>query len=538
MNPSKVKMVEDNDNHYIMHDGKSPFKVPKTGLSDEMHQKIKSMAVKKFDDGGMVSTEPNASFAPTPQASFQPAPQAPMDDEDRRQADYRARDAAALAKYRAQGGFDEGAYEKAKAGEFPKGGAATYDNEKRANVKTDDTMAHEAASKALGIAPLRETGDGEEQAMAQAAPLPRRNAAGRENWRPDDSETNNIVKLGDAAAREKFDAESAQARQVAKMQGEQIEDMKRRAHDDETARLAGSAKSDEAMRKIQDANDEMSRIDTTVDPGRFWATRSTGGKIGAIIGLALGAVGTGRDGVNHAAGMIDKAIDRDIDAQKSEHELRLKKGQQAVAGATSMYGLHHQTLQDDIATRAAAKGTAQEIAAAQAKQLLESTNEPVMKSQLSQLHVGLLQEAQKSKLAAKAEMDRINIEREKNAIENRKVDIQAGKSATGTYTGGTEALNRLSKAWEGAGGVTGLATARVPFAETDAKKYNATLDADAHAIATQMNGGKAPRPAAVEHVKNDLLPHIGNETPEGRRKLAELRRTMQQAPTPDTSFGE
>lgn len=56
-----------------------------------------------------------------------------------------------------------------------------------------------------------------------------------------------------------------------------------------------------------------------VDPNRLWNTASTGGKISASIGIILGGIGAGlTHGPNYALQSIDKAIDRDVEAQKLE----------------------------------------------------------------------------------------------------------------------------------------------------------------------------------------------------------------------------
>jgi hypothetical protein len=55
-----------------------------------------------------------------------------------------------------------------------------------------------------------------------------------------------------------------------------------------------------------------------VNPDRFWATRSTPQKVSAIIGMMLGGFNQGaRGGVNPATQLVNAAIDRDIDAQKT-----------------------------------------------------------------------------------------------------------------------------------------------------------------------------------------------------------------------------
>lgn len=161
--------------------------------------------------------------------------------------------------------------------------------------------------------------------------------------------------VGDIAA-----ANEQKANAEAQLYAARAQDMAvRERHTADVAEQSHKA-STEMLAKVQGARDEMASINTSVDTGRFWASRSTGQKITNIIGLVLGSFGTGPDGINRAAGLMQQAIDRDIDAQKSEHEFRLKKGQAAVDSATSMYGLNRQLTQDDVAADAAAHAAAWE----------------------------------------------------------------------------------------------------------------------------------------------------------------------------------
>lgn len=54
-----------------------------------------------------------------------------------------------------------------------------------------------------------------------------------------------------------------------------------------------------------------------IEPNRLWHNMGTGQKVSAVIGMILGGIGAGMThGPNYAAQVIDKAIDRDMEAQK------------------------------------------------------------------------------------------------------------------------------------------------------------------------------------------------------------------------------
>ena len=165
-----------------------------------------------------------------------------------------------------------------------------------------------------------------------------------------------------AAAKEMGAAKSEEAKAQAQAYADQQKVLEANAAEQRDTHARGQAAAQSQLAKYEAAQNEVRNIDTTVDPGRFWATRTTGQKILGGIGLALGALGAGPDGINRSVGIINQAIDRDIEAQKSEHMLRLQKGQQAVEGAKNLYAMGHQMFQDDVAANAAAHSTALELA--------------------------------------------------------------------------------------------------------------------------------------------------------------------------------
>jgi hypothetical protein len=137
---------------------------------------------------------------------------------------------------------------------------------------------------------------------------------------------------------------------------------------------------EDAFTRLRAAQDEMNRIDARVDSGRFWASRTMPQKILGIIGLALGAAGTGPDGINRSAQMMNQAIDRDIEAQKAEFEARLRKGGQKVAAAQSFYSMAREAGLDEVAATHAAKAAALEQAAAKTEAAVAGINEPMAKA--------------------------------------------------------------------------------------------------------------------------------------------------------------
>lgn len=74
---------------------------------------------------------------------------------------------------------------------------------------------------------------------------------------------------------------------------------------------------DDQMKKIQSAADEASKT-ASIDPDRFYKNMSTGTKIGFAVSAFLSAFAG--NGGNAAIEMLQKSVDRDIDAQKQDFE--------------------------------------------------------------------------------------------------------------------------------------------------------------------------------------------------------------------------
>jgi hypothetical protein len=96
-------------------------------------------------------------------------------------------------------------------------------------------------------------------------------------------------------------------------------------------------------------------LDKKVDPRRLWGEMGAARKVTASIGMILGGLGAGlTGGKNYAVEIIDRAIQRDIDAQKTE----IEKGQNLLAHnlrQTDDLRLAHQLTRADLLDASAAQ---------------------------------------------------------------------------------------------------------------------------------------------------------------------------------------
>lgn len=366
---------------FHLHDGKAPFRVHKAGLSEATAAKIRAMGAKKMAEGGDVAPFPGfvgrvqpgetieqaaarlgGVFVPTERTSehlpISPANPAPptVDVMTGRSIEPPVRNEPVPAPPNLP--LPPAPGETAAPSAMPPSAV-----EPPAPPPGPPPAAPKQPSAPVGAAPA--------QPAKPAGPS------------PFDEERK--------AALERGNIES----QAATAKADAIGDLQRQLDAQAITRRESQAKAaqqaDAALGDIQRAREEMKNVDVSVDTGRFWATRSTPQKIAGVIGLALGALGAGNDGVNRAAGLINSAIDRDLDAQKAEHEFKLKKGQSGIESATSMYGLRRQQGLDAESALDAARGDMLARAKAQADKAEATAASPLAKNNARMLSAQLSQ---------------------------------------------------------------------------------------------------------------------------------------------------
>lgn len=167
-----------------------------------------------------------------------------------------------------------------------------------------------------------------EQYGAPPAAAPTTLATEKTPAAPDPAPTDRMPASGMQTAPPKKDAYTTGA--------EQVDRSFQKGADAEIAQNAATVKrGEENIKALQDLytnnNTKLAEIDQTrknvehdianfhIDPDRLHSSMGTGQKIGLAISLILGGMGSGvTGGKNPAMEMLEKSIDRDIDAQKAE----------------------------------------------------------------------------------------------------------------------------------------------------------------------------------------------------------------------------
>lgn len=176
-------------------------------------------------------------------------------------------------------------------------------------------MPPEAASQAATRAPEDASAGrgGSGQAQTAQAPAPKPDKPFSPSGGP------NTQSQLDKAIQEQKDAELAKAGIAGKL----ADDSMRIQQAAESRRVELSKYYDEQWKQNEARSKQLadSIAAAQIDPNRLWSRAGTGGQIMAGIGMILGGIGSGMTmgrQQNMAADVINKAIDRDMDAQKLE----------------------------------------------------------------------------------------------------------------------------------------------------------------------------------------------------------------------------
>lgn len=122
----------------------------------------------------------------------------------------------------------------------------------------------------------------------------------------------------------------------------------------------------------------------------YWADKSTGTKFITALSVGLGVVGAGlqKKQTNAPMQMLTKAMDDDLDRQKSN----LQNKRAGVAEANSLLGRYHELLGDMTAAEAAARSTMLDAAGRRVDQVMKETESPLVQANGKAMLAGIMQE--------------------------------------------------------------------------------------------------------------------------------------------------
>jgi len=145
---------------------------------------------------------------------------------------------------------------------------------------------------------------------------------------------------------------------------------------------------DAQFKAYREAADEVAKVNTTIDPNRFWASKTTGQRVMAGLMIAAGYLGRGQQH-NQALDYIQNAVQQDIDAQKSMVDYQLRKGNEAIAAQQTLYGMMRSRFQDDATALAATQAAAFGVVQKKLDAAIAGTQDAARKAAYEQLQAGV-----------------------------------------------------------------------------------------------------------------------------------------------------
>lgn len=262
MNLKDFSLLGEDDNSYTVgHPKGRSIQVDKSALSEKAHAAIQSLPKQNFDDGGAVSIPISTTLPQIPEALAMNAQDSSFQNQIEKEASQeQAQQAADGAPYGTATMSDQGPSPASIPSEI--------------QTLNPSTQASPASSQFMP--PNMNASLGAEEAA---------------------------IKSGAAA-------ESAEGSQNAK--------------DIQNYVAQSQAEADAMKQKYQAFQDRDQKLEqafssSKIDPNRYWNEKSTGSKITAGIGLVLSGIGAGiGHSPNLAMEMMQRSIDRDIDAQKND----------------------------------------------------------------------------------------------------------------------------------------------------------------------------------------------------------------------------
>lgn len=303
MKPYRIK--HEDERSFTIHDGTSEFRVAKKGLSDSIHKKIRG-----FAEGGPVSNEASPANRGVRLKSLLESDEGgDMPNQNKQQVPTKQ---------------DKKPVKMAEGGD-PK--EVSYNvpqvpplREPLSKEDLPETIPADATISFPQPAPVPQRAEQGVPPMlapnAPQQPAAPPNSAYSPLFQPAGGGNDRYEREYSQGEKEAIAATQAQADVAKKMAKEQLGLQQARM-------VATQQAHQEALKHISDINNETQATDkwlkeNPLNSQRWWQNKSTAGKVSSAIGLILGGIGSGLTrGPNAALDLLNREIDRDIEAQKA-----------------------------------------------------------------------------------------------------------------------------------------------------------------------------------------------------------------------------
>lgn len=481
MNLDRCKATE-HDDHFLVDtgDGRAPLRIAKSAVGKALQAKLRGMCgggvVKMFEGGEalqsrpapMMSVSPDEVSSSEPPESSVPAPTpGPVTLRDKL-VDLGIA-APAPGGYQGSGGSMRDKLDALGITNPDRPAMLSLLNTEGAPPQVSPQSSASVAEPAAAAAPSATT-----PAALTAAPLSLQSLAGAQlapkatvavpNFTVPKLKEGEVPADLDAALKAKVAAAEALGKVEAEQKAAEATVQNDYAQRRETLAQESETRLKDLQSKADTLRDQV--LKSEIDPQRLMGSMQTGQKVSAVIGMLLGGIGAGLTrGPNYAVETLNKAIDQDIEAQRSKKQ--------------SLMAMYQQAGHDLDVARDLARADLKDVAAAQLARASAQYGSAKQVQQTASIVAGLQADASEARRNAMTRdfeaknrplLAQQELERNAVAIAQGKQDMQLKAAAFNETTKGTMAAQA-------------------------AKRVEAAL-----------NGGAAVRP--------DVLPLIGKETRE------------------------
>lgn len=208
----------------------------------------------------------------------------------------------------------------------------------------------------------------DQRIMASTAPI---KPLGNDSYLNPMKELESSIGQERAANQSEFMARKQQSDAESKMRGAEVDDLQNLKNEADQRRS-------ERMMQSQKMFDEISKGE--IDPDHYWKAKGNGAKTTAAIGIILSGIGAGLSGTttNMAMDVVNRNIDRDIDAQKAN-----------LSQKNNLYKMYLDQGKTEEEAYTASKADLLTLTAAKANQIAAQIGTPLAKSQMERLNAQL-----------------------------------------------------------------------------------------------------------------------------------------------------
>lgn len=243
------------------------------------------------------------------------------------------------------------------------------------------------------------------------------------------------AKAGMTAEEKAAKAQAAAADAVAAEQEGRARFLEQEAAREQELQEATKVERERRMAEIDAVTNDLNKLSPNIDPKAYWADKNNAEKVAIAFGVFLGGLGSGP---NQALGIIENAIQRDIDAQQKRFENAKGLKLAELEAKRNAFATFRQNGLDDGAARLATRGLMLGRIESQLEATRSKYSSPEILAKADQAKAKIQQDLAKTKIELQ---EKVNNDARANAIlqlQQRQFQAQQQAAAAAAAAKGSE----------------------------------------------------------------------------------------------------